>query len=220
MPRFSGLGEDLEPELGALAAGAGPQPQDLPPTVNGDPDGGVDGPVGDLTVADLHEQGVDEHHRVDPLEWAGRPLGHLLQDPVGDLRHRLPGHLGAVHLGQVRLHLPGGEPLGGERDDHLVHAPQAPLALGHQLGFETAVAVTGHRKLHWPHVGDHGLGPGAVAGVPAVAPGGVMALIAHVVGHLGFQAGLEHPLGEITQQAARADQVHALGAGLLHELLC
>jgi hypothetical protein len=45
-------------------------------------------------------------------------------------------------------------------------------------------------------------------------------LIAHVVGHLGFQAGLEHPLGEIAQQAARADQVHALGAGLLHELLC
>jgi len=40
-----------------------------------------------------------------------------------------------------------------------------------------------------------------------------------LVGHLGFQAGLEHPLGEIAEKAPRADQVHALGSGLLDELL-
>ena len=32
------LGEDLQPELGALAAVAGPQPEDVPLPVHGDPD--------------------------------------------------------------------------------------------------------------------------------------------------------------------------------------
>lgn len=71
VPRFSGLGEDLEPELGALTAGAGPQPENLPAAVHGDPDGGVDGPVGDLAVTDLDHQGVDEDDGVDPLKSMG-----------------------------------------------------------------------------------------------------------------------------------------------------
>ena len=42
------LGEDVQPVLGALAAVAGPQPQDLPAALDGDGQGHVDGPVGDL----------------------------------------------------------------------------------------------------------------------------------------------------------------------------
>lgn len=117
------------------------------------------------------------------------------------------------------LDLPGRQTLGGERDDHLVHAAQAALALADQLGVEAPVPVAGHGELDRADIGDHRLGAGAVAGVRPVAPGRVMLVVAHVVGHLGLQAGLEHPLGQIPQQAARADQIHALGAGLLHQLL-
>ena len=49
------LGQDAEPELGALAVAVlpGPQAQDVPLAVHGDPQGQVDGPVGDLALADL-----------------------------------------------------------------------------------------------------------------------------------------------------------------------
>jgi hypothetical protein len=40
VPPVLDLGEDLEPELGTFTAGAGPQAQDLPAAVGGDPDGG------------------------------------------------------------------------------------------------------------------------------------------------------------------------------------
>ena len=42
-----------------------------------------------------------EHHRVDPLQRPVLPLGHRLEDPVGDPGDRLFGHLGPVDLGQV-----------------------------------------------------------------------------------------------------------------------
>jgi hypothetical protein len=45
------LGETWSPKLGALAAGADPQAQDVTLALDGDTDGRVDGPVGDLAVA-------------------------------------------------------------------------------------------------------------------------------------------------------------------------
>jgi hypothetical protein len=48
------VGEDAHPELCALPAGAGPQPEDVLLPAQGDADGCVDGPVRDLSVADLH----------------------------------------------------------------------------------------------------------------------------------------------------------------------
>jgi hypothetical protein len=47
------VGEHAHPELRAFAAGAGPQPEHVLLAGQGDPDGGVDRPVGDLAVADL-----------------------------------------------------------------------------------------------------------------------------------------------------------------------
>jgi hypothetical protein len=114
------LGEHGEPELGAFAALAGPQAEDVALAVDGDADGGVDRPVGDLAVADLDDHGVDEDHRIDALQRAGLPLGQLTQHGVGDLGDRLPRHLGAVHVGEVGLHLTRREALGGERDDQLI----------------------------------------------------------------------------------------------------
>lgn len=66
------LGEDVQPVLGALAAVAGPQPQDLPPALGGDRQGHVDRPVGDRAVTNLHVDGVNEDHRIDGAASSGR----------------------------------------------------------------------------------------------------------------------------------------------------
>ena len=50
------LGEHRQPELRALAAVAGPQPEDVAFAGAGDPDRDVDRPVGDLAVADLDDR--------------------------------------------------------------------------------------------------------------------------------------------------------------------
>ena len=78
------VGQHRHPELRALTAGAGPQPEDVPLAVEGDPDRGVERPVRDLPVADLDHDRVDEHRRVDRVERAGCPGLHLLDHLVGD----------------------------------------------------------------------------------------------------------------------------------------
>ena len=47
------LGQDLQPVLGALPAVAGPQAEDVAVAVDGDGQGHVDRPVGDLPVTHL-----------------------------------------------------------------------------------------------------------------------------------------------------------------------
>lgn len=49
------IGEHAHPELRAFTAGAGPQTEDVafPAQVGFGPDGGVEGPLGDLAVEDL-----------------------------------------------------------------------------------------------------------------------------------------------------------------------
>lgn len=74
------LGEDLGPELGAFAAVAGPQTQDVAFAVDGDRDRGVDRPVRDLPIADLHVDRVDEHHRIHPIQRPRLPLGELADE--------------------------------------------------------------------------------------------------------------------------------------------
>ena len=52
-PTILQLGEHLQPELGAFPAVAGPQPEDVTGAVDGHRESDVDGPVGDLAIADL-----------------------------------------------------------------------------------------------------------------------------------------------------------------------
>jgi hypothetical protein len=108
------LGEHLQPVLGAFAAGADPQSEDVALAVHGHPDRRVDGTVGDLAVADLHHDRVDEHHRIDAIEWPVLPVGELAQHPVGDLGDRLTGDVRRVHLREVCFDLTGRQPLRGE----------------------------------------------------------------------------------------------------------
>lgn len=83
-PRFLISVSTASEELRAFPAVAGPQPQDVAFTVDGHPDRDVDRSVGDLTVADLDVDGVDEHHRIHPIEGPVLPFGHLLEHLVGD----------------------------------------------------------------------------------------------------------------------------------------
>jgi hypothetical protein len=89
------LAQHAQPERGALAVAVlpGPQAQDVPLTVRGDPDGQVDRPVGDLALADLDLDLVDEHGRVDRVQRPAMPFGELLIHPTGDRGDRLLRHL-------------------------------------------------------------------------------------------------------------------------------
>src|SRR4051794_19938231 len=100
--------------LGALAPRADPQAQDVPLAVHRDADGAVHGPVGDLAVANLDHDGVDEDHRIDAVQRPVLPVADLAEDPVGDLRDRLPGDRCRVHLSQMGLDLAGRQALRGE----------------------------------------------------------------------------------------------------------
>lgn len=123
------LGEDVHPVLGALAAVAGPQPEDVPPAFGGDRECDVDGPVRNRTITDFHVDCVDEDHRIDRVEGPVLPLGHAFQNLVGDRRDGLATHLSAIDLGQMGLDLARRQALRRERDDHLVHSRQALLPL-------------------------------------------------------------------------------------------
>jgi len=70
-----------------------------------------------------------------------------------------------------------------------------------------------------PDLGQHCLCPGAVAGVPAVVAGRVVAVVAQVLGHLGIERGLEHGLGQPGQQPTRADELDPVCAGSRNDLL-
>jgi hypothetical protein len=129
------------------------------------------------------------------VQRAGLPLGQALQDPVGDRGDGVPGHLGAVDLREVGPDLAGGQALGDQGDDQVIDPAQPPLPLGHDRRGERAVTVPRHVDLHRPHVGEHGLGPVPVAGVPAVTAGRVVPGIPQVSVQLTFQGALEHHLG-------------------------
>src|SRR5689334_14071216 len=105
-----------------------------------------------------------------------------------------------------------------DRDSTMSSTPaQPPLPLAHDLRIETALTVPRHSNLDRPDIGEHRLGPTAVAGVPAILPGRVVLLIAEVVGNLPVQRGLEHPLRQLLQQTTFAGQLQTRCAGLLDQ---
>jgi hypothetical protein len=68
-------------------------------------------------------------------------------------------------------------------------------------------------------VGQHRLGPVAVAGVAAITAGHVMLVVAEVVGELALQRGLQQPLGQLLQQPSLPGQLQPAGAGSVRQLL-
>jgi hypothetical protein len=214
------VGEHAHPELGALPAGASPQAEDVFLPGQGDADGGVDGPVGDLPVPDLHHDGVDEDRRIDLIERPAAPGLHLLDHLVGDPRDRLLAHRRAVDLGEVRADLPGGQALGIQRQHDLIDPGQPPLPLLDDLRLERAMPVARHLDRYLPAgLGQHRLGPGPVPHVPRLVTGRAVLVMTEMPGHLLIQRRLQHRLGQLLQQPVRASQRHALLPGPGHQLL-
>jgi hypothetical protein len=151
------------PVLGSLASVADPEAEHITRPIDGDTDDGVDGPVGDLAVADLDVDHVDEHDWVDAVQRPVLPGGHLFEHPVGDPRDRVPRDLCAIDVGEVRGDLARRQPLRRERDHQLFDACQPALPLLHDLRLERAVPVPGHGDVHLADLGQHRLRPGPVA---------------------------------------------------------
>src|SRR6202048_746020 len=68
MPRLRRSVSTLIQNLAPSPPVEGPQHEDVLIAVEGDPDRGVERPVRDLPVADLHDDGVDEHGRVNLVQ--------------------------------------------------------------------------------------------------------------------------------------------------------
>src|SRR3954453_12852488 len=157
------LGEHRQPELGALPTVARPQPQDVAFPGAGDPDRDVDRPVGDLTITDLDEDRIDEHHRIHRLQRTVAPLGHLADHLVGDPADGVLRDCGPVDVGEVSGDLAGRHSLCRERQYDLIYPGQPALAFLDDLRVERAVCITGHLDFDRSDLGEHSLGPGAIA---------------------------------------------------------
>jgi hypothetical protein len=113
----------------------------------------------------------------------------------------------------------GREPFRAQRQHDLIHTRQPALPFLHDLRIERRSGVPRHVDLHRPDLGQYGLGAGAVAGVPAPAPGHVVPFVSEVFVHLRFQGGLQDVLRQPVQQPVRADELDALRPGPGQELL-
>ena len=196
----------------------GPQAQDVPRAVRGDAEGHVDGPVGDLALADLDVDRIDEDHRVNGIERPGLPFGHPVHDPVGNGADGLLRDLRAVYLGEVRGDLPVGQPFRGQGNDHVLDPGKPPLPLGDDLRLEAGITVPRHGYLHRPGLGEHRLGAAAIAGIAAITPCRVVPAIAEVVVHLAFEGALDDHLGQLAEQAAVTGQLQPASPGTLGQL--
>ena len=98
--------------------------------VQGDPDRGVDRPVGDLPVADLDHDRVDEDRRVDLVQRPVRPTSFISSITLSVIREIVSlRHRRAVDLGEVRADLPGRQPLRVQRQHDLIDPVQPALPL-------------------------------------------------------------------------------------------
>lgn len=79
------FGEHVEPVFGALAAVTGPQPEDVAAALTGDRERDVDRPVGDLPVAVLDVDRVDEDHRIYRVERFVGTVRRELTDRLADM---------------------------------------------------------------------------------------------------------------------------------------
>jgi hypothetical protein len=110
------------------------------------------------------------------------------------------------------------QPLGIQRHDRLIEAGDAAGVLGHDLRLELTRPVSRDLQRDRPDLGQDHLGRAAVAVIPARLVRTLALLIAQMLTHLRVQGGLQHRLGDASQQPVPADQRYPLGLGPLDEL--
>jgi hypothetical protein len=152
------------------------------------------------------------------VEGPALPFRQAVHHPVGNSRDRLLRDLRAVDPGQVRGDLPVRQPFRRQGNHHVVDSGEPPLPFSDDFRLEAGIPVSRHRELHRPGIGEHRLGPVAIAGIPAIAAFRIVLGIAQVVVQLALQGALDHHLGQLAQQPALAGQLQPAGAGPLGEL--
>ncbi len=106
----------------------------------------------------------------------------------------------------MRLDLASGHATGVERDHVAVEAFQAALALGHDLGLEGALAVTGHAHRQRAGVGEDLLLCSPIAGVAGASAFGGVFLVAEMSAHLSFESTLDEPGRELLEDPSRISE--------------
>ena len=208
------------PKPGAFAGGGTafgglghPDAQHVLVTVGVDADGQVGGLVlHDVVVADLDDDRVQEHDRVDRIERTPLPGFDLLHHLLGDPRHRLGRQLGPIDLLQVMDDVTDAHPVRVKADDHVVQAARHPPgALGHQHRFEAARPVPRHRKLHRADPGLHPLLDTPVAGVTGVVAVAGVLDVPQMRGELGLQRPLQDRPDQLPEHRSLTGQPQPAG---------
>jgi hypothetical protein len=199
-PAVTQLGQHRVPELRALALGD-PAAQRVLAALHVHPDdqvGALDRDRG--LVPDLDADPVDVDDRVDLVDRPVAPDLDLVGDDLGDVRDQFPRRGHAIDFLEMGFDVAGRHAPGIAGQHQLVDLADPAGAFGHDLWLELAVAVARHPDGHRTVRGRHRLGRTAVAGIAATVPGGIVPLIAEMVGHLGLQRPIEDRLGHLIEQ--------------------
>src|SRR5206468_2869155 len=131
----------------------------------------------------------------------------VLHHGVGDAADQVAANRNAVDLRKVRLNVAHRETTRVQREDLVVEALKAALALAHDLRLRRALAVPWRPDPHRPVLGRERLRTRAVAGVAGTAGRLLMRLIAKVLGQLGRHRPLHEPAREGGQKTAGPDDL-------------
>jgi hypothetical protein len=158
-------------------------------------------------LADLQDQRVEKHHRVDVIQRALLPRASVVHHRVSHPADQIPADVHPVDLGDVRLDIPRREAPGIQGEDLVVKPLKPPLTLAHDLRGEAPIAITRRVDRHLAVLGHQPLRGAAITRVAGPARRLLVALIPQVVGDLDLQRALDQPLGQLTEQAARTDDL-------------
>ena len=198
------VGQHLHPELGALVV-LEPHAEHLAVAVDRDRERQVAGlALHRAAVTDLQDERVEEHDRVDVVQWPGLPGAGVFHDRVGHPADQVAADLDPVDLLQVRLDVSGREAAAVERQDLVVEPFEPPLPLPDDLRLECPLAVPGRLDPHLAMLGEKRLRRRPVPRVPCPASRLLVRLEPEVVGQLDLQRPLHQPLGQLREQPAAA----------------
>ena len=201
------LGQDLQPELRALGL-LKPHPEHVTLALDGDAQREIAGAALHApALANLQHQAVEEDHRIDVLQRPLLPRADVLDDRVGDAADQVVADLDAVELGQVRLDVTNAHPARVHRDDLLVKASEAPLALRHDLRRKAALAIARRLDPNRAMLGRQRLRRRPIPRIAGPTRRRLAVLIAEVLGQLGIHRALDQPTRQIGQQAAGPDDL-------------
>lgn len=93
-------------------------------------------------LANLDDNAVQIHNRINGIKWSGLPFGDSVDYAVGDFGNERCRHIGIVHFLECSNDFTGAQALGIQRQDLIIHLRQAALVLPQKLRLKRSIAVT------------------------------------------------------------------------------